>query len=101
MPDEPPNPYELNLLALIASLTVTARLRGSAFSAMAIRCAGAFRRNMILLISSSLDGMVASCWISAIEITLPSTTPDLTGTPEQSFAILVRAFASAPDRWCV
>src|SRR4029077_8580772 len=50
-----------NLLALIASLTVTARLRGNAFKAVAMRCAGAFSRNMILPISSSFDGKFASC----------------------------------------
>src|SRR2546427_731780 len=50
-----------NLFALIASLTVTARLRGSAFSAIAMRCAGAFSKNIILLISSSFDGRFASC----------------------------------------
>src|ERR1700738_3627682 len=66
-----------NLFALMASLTVTARLRGKAFSAMAMRFAGAFSRNMILLMSSSFDGRLASCWISLMEITRPSTTPDL------------------------
>src|SRR5208283_1821830 len=90
-----PNPYELNLLALTASLTVTARLRGSALSADAIRWAGAFRRNMILLINSSFDGMLASCWISAMEITLPSTTPDLNWNAGTSLATLVRALARA------
>jgi len=45
----------------MASLTVTAKLRGNALSALAIRCAGAFRRNINLLISSSFDGKFASC----------------------------------------
>ena len=86
-----PNPYELNLLAFTASLTVTARFRGTALSADAIRCAGAFSRNIILLISSSLEGISASCLISAIEITLPSTTPDLNWNAGTSFAIFVSA----------
>jgi len=60
----------------MASLTVTARLRGKAFIAVAMRCAGAFNKNMILLISSSFDGRFANCWISAIEITRPSTSPE-------------------------
>src|SRR5882724_8718031 len=55
------NLYELNLLALIASLTVTARLRGKALSAVAMRCAGALSKNIILLITSSFDGRFASC----------------------------------------
>src|ERR1700738_514099 len=47
----PPDP---NFSAFTASLSTTATLRGSAFSAKAMRCAGAFSRNMILLMSSSL-----------------------------------------------
>src|SRR5208283_5743026 len=90
-----PNLYELNLLALTASLTTTAALRGTALMTTARRCAGALRRNMILLISSSFDGMVASCWISAIEMTLPSTIPDLNLNAGTSLATLVNALASA------
>src|SRR5208283_4264491 len=90
-----PNLYELNLLAFTASFTTTAALRGTALMTTAKRCAGALRRNIILLISSSLDGMLASCWISAMEMTLPSTIPDLNLKAGASLATLVRAFASA------
>ena len=43
--------------------------------AEAIPVAGAPSRNITLLINSSFDGSEASCWISAIESTLPSTIP--------------------------
>src|SRR5215472_1249920 len=90
-----PPPPDPNLLTLVASLTVTARLRGNALSARAIRCAGAFSRNMILLTSSSFDGRFASCLMSAMDTTRPSTTPALNWNAGTSLAILVMAFASA------
>src|SRR2546422_1726832 len=88
-------PPELNLLALTASLTVTARLRGNAASAAAMRCAGACSKNMILPMSSSFEGSCESCWICSIERTRPSTIPARNLNAGTSLAIFVSALASA------
>src|SRR3989441_1106423 len=89
---EPPAP---NLSALTASLSVTTRFRETAASAVAILCAGACSRNIILLINSSLEGKWASCWISSIESTRPWTTPALNRKAGTSLATLVSTLASA------
>src|SRR6266702_874708 len=89
------SPPELNLLALTASLTVTARLRGNAASAEAMRCAGARSKNMILPMSSSFEGSCESCWICSIERTRPSTIPARNLNAGTSLAIFVSALASA------
>jgi len=52
-------------------------LRPVALITVARRVAGALMRKSSFEKSSSLPGMVASCLISSIEMTLPSTMPSL------------------------
>src|SRR5208283_812766 len=91
----PQKNYCANFFSLTASLTTTARFRATAAVVLARRWAGASSRNMILEISSSFDGRLASCWISTTETTRPSTTPARNWYAGTSLANLVSTLASA------
>src|SRR5205807_7860786 len=85
----------LNFFCCTAWSITTARLRGTAWMAVARRWAGALIRNSSFESSSSLDGRVASDSISLIETTRPSTTPTLKVNSGASFASFVSTLAIA------